>query len=133
MLLVSLCLACSDPLVMQPGFVQLSPPDTLVDRSALYREWWAAVERCSGRTASFERVRWFWHPTEDYPMTLDGQPVGALSKWRTHRIFLGRHAAADSRIVSHEILHDLLQTNDHPPEYFEERCNHLVSHGYKDR
>lgn len=123
-------MGCHDPIRLQDGFVQLSPPDSLVDRSALYREWWTAVEECSGIVASFDRVRWFWHPSEDYPIALDGQPIGALTKWRTHRIFLGRHAAADSRIVSHEILHDLLQANGHPPEYFERRCAKLVSHGY---
>lgn len=122
--------ACSDPLVMQPGFVQLSPPDTLVDLSASYRQLHDEVTQCSGVGGEFERIRWFWHPTEDTPMTLNGVPLVGNTKWKTHRIFLGRAAGNNRRIVAHELLHDRLQTNDHPPEYFEGRCKDLVSHGY---
>jgi hypothetical protein len=28
------------------------------------------------------------------------------------------------------MLHDLLQRGGHPPEYFEGKCDSLVSHGY---
>lgn len=133
LLLALLCpTACADPMRFDDGFVQLSPPDTLVELSASYAQLWTDVTKCAGASGDFARLRFYWHPTEDHPMMLDGQPIAADTKWKTHRIFLGRTSGNNPFIVRHEMLHDLLQTNEHPPLYFDGRCNDMVSHGYKN-
>lgn len=123
--------ACSSQVTeLQPGFVQLSPPDTLVDLSSSYREIWDAIGKCSGAVGEFASVRWYWHPTEDHPITVDGQVVAAMATISTYTIRLGRTSASNRLVVGHEILHLRLRTGAHPVDQFEGKCNALVSHGY---
>ena len=73
-LLVTLSGCGFDPV----GDVPLQPP-------AVYQEWWAKTEACSGRTGNFDRISWSTIEGYSFPCS-SGQCAG---HWRTnHHIFL---------------------------------------------
>jgi len=79
------------------GDAPMSPP-------ALYREWWAKTEACSGRTGNFERLRWSVIEGHSFPCS-SGECAG---HWRTdHHIYLAGDWVMDEMVVRHEMLHDL--------------------------
>lgn len=93
--------ACTDagpPLDAAPALSR-----TPFDPPPVYDTLWARVEACSGRTGDPARVRWFL--ADSFP----GRPR-RLAQWDTgHVITLRRDLDIALPIVSHEILHDLLQ------------------------
>jgi hypothetical protein len=78
-----------------------------------FRSLWAAMEACSGTRADWTRVRWFRAPV--LPDNLEGA-------WdHPHHVFLTEFVLSDrvsdfyrEYVVQHEMLHDLLQTTNHP-------------------
>ena len=74
------------------GDVPLEPP-------AVYREWWAKTQACSGLTGDFDRIR-----------------------WSDHHIFLASEWSMDEMVVRHEMLHDLIGRPGHPTPPFGRGC-----------
>lgn len=96
--------ACLDPFAPPVGTERFDPPSP-------YREYWGAVQDCSGLRGTFERVHWYAVPVAPFPCPTGSGHCNAL--WRApHDIFLER--TAPYIIVGHEILHDLLGRGDHP-------------------
>jgi hypothetical protein len=94
------------------GDVPLQPP-------AVYQEWWAKTEACSGRTGNFNRVSWSMIEGYSFPCS-SGECAG---HWRTnHHIFLAGDWVMDEMVVRHEMLHDLIGHPGHPDPPFGVGC-----------
>jgi hypothetical protein len=94
------------------GDVPMNPP-------AVYREWWAKTEACSGISKPFEQVRWYEIEGEGFPC-----PSGTCAgRWqKEHTIYLASRWAQHEMVVRHEMLHALIGEPGHPPELFEQAC-----------
>jgi hypothetical protein len=93
--------------------------DLPLDPPAIYREWFAKTEACSGRTGDFDRLRWSVVEGRSFPCS-SGQCAG---HWRTnHHIFLAGDWVMDEMVVRHEMLHDLLGRTGHPDPPFGVGC-----------
>jgi hypothetical protein len=86
---------------------------------AIYREWFAKTEACSGRTGDFDRIK--WHIVNGRTFEC---PVGAcVGYWEdTHHIYIAAASQMDELVVSHEILHDLIGHPGHPNPPFDYPC-----------
>ena len=116
------CLGCSDEFFFSPQFVVSgSVPFTAPD---IYAQWWRDTEACSGRTADFGRIKWFVVPEASAFEFRGGSYSGYW--WETHDVVLAGRMIDQASVVRHEMLHDLLGTGTHPPEYFGGRCAGLV-------
>jgi hypothetical protein len=109
LLLLGLVAACG----FDPGNdAPMAPP-------AVYREWWAKTEACSGLSAEFERVAWSVVPGYSFPCA-SGSCAG---HWEPgHRIYLASDWTMNEMVVRHEMLHDLLERGGHPDPPFGEPC-----------
>lgn len=108
---LSLLGACEFPFEPQ-GAYRIEPPPE-------YRVAWTKVEICSGLRGSFARVRWHAVPQSPFPC-----PGGRVCRgvWvPAHNIYIAqgflRDIGDDLFTVRHEILHDLLQRDGHPPVF----------------
>ena len=93
--------------------------DQPLDPPAIYREWWAKTEACSGRTGNFDRLRWSTIEGFSFPCS-SGQCAGHWST--THHIFLATEWQMDEMVVRHEMLHDLVGRPGHPDPPFGVGC-----------
>jgi hypothetical protein len=94
------------------GDVPLQPP-------AVYQEWWAKTQACSGRTGNFNRISWSMIEGYSFPCS-SGECAG---HWRTnHHIFLAGDWVMDEMVVRHEMLHDLIGKPGHPDPPFGVGC-----------
>ena len=116
--------------------VDLTPPPE-------YARWYRAAEVCIAhlaggrqllnwqetilRPGNYKRVRWYLTAK---PWTDHRHPGVTLAAWRPgHRITMSRHYAADSAVVMHEAIHDILAYNGlnddrtpHPMPWYDGRC-----------
>ncbi len=107
-LLVTLSGCGFDPV----GDAPLEPP-------AVYQEWWAKTEACSGRTGNFNRISWSMIEGYSFPCS-SGECAG---HWRTnHHIFIAGDWVMDEMVVRHEMLHDILDRTGHPDPPFGDGC-----------
>jgi hypothetical protein len=120
LLLLSLA-ACESPTALPPGAVPFTPP-------AVYRQWWALTEACSGLHGSFDAVQWYVLPNASTVQLDDGTVANAAWEGNGNRIILtgqldGLYAGD---LVRHEMLHALLQAGGHPRDAFIGRCGGIV-------
>ena len=99
--------ACEMPFAPQNA-APFAPP-------AIFSSWWAEIERCSGRTGHWTRIRWFVVPTDE--LVLEGRPKYGV--WSDpHTVYLATVVVQPTdgkppwqpwtqRVVQHEMLHDL--------------------------
>jgi hypothetical protein len=108
-------------------------PPALVDDAVLlepvpetYQSWWHEVELCSGKTGNFSAIAWYYVPNTNW-FTV-GSDSNVLGYWQPsrHSITLAGLRINDAYLVRHEALHVILNTVDHPPEYFEQKCASAV-------
>jgi hypothetical protein len=93
--------------------------DSPMTPPAVYREWWAKTEACSGRSADFDRIKWSQVPGHSFPCA-SGQCAG---HWESdHHIFIANDWTANEMVVRHEMLHDLLERSGHPDPPFGDPC-----------
>ena len=81
--------------------------------SNAYWSWWQQTEQCSGITGDMNRIQWFVVPS--YFQSPKGETGGYWEP--AHTIYLAGMFTDDSIMVRHEMLHDLLQTGDHPAAF----------------
>lgn len=116
-LLTSACASLSPSESSLPvGAVEVAAP-------AMYREWHAKTQTCSGLEGKFSTLKFYIVPgVETFP-TIAGPKVG---EWMSHggegRIVIAGNYQDHEMVVRHELLHSLLQAEGHPPEYFVNRC-----------
>src|SRR5260221_14753061 len=85
--------------------------DTPFQPPAVYREWWAKTQACSGRKADFNRIRWALVPGNSFPCK-SGQCVG---HWESNgEIWIASDWKDNEMVVRHEILHALIGEPGHP-------------------
>ena len=115
-------LSCSDPVTPLPDTAREFVPETV------YREWWHQMEVCSGRTASFDDVRWYVVPGEE-PFHVAGLDRPVVGYWDPHRnwiVLLQFLPNQRAPVIRHEALHAILRTTEHPPEFFVDRCGAVI-------
>jgi hypothetical protein len=87
---------------------------------AVYREWWARTEACSGLSGDFDRVQWSVVAGHGFPCA-SGSCAG---HWEPgHRIYLAEDWTMNEMVVRHEMLHDLLGRAGHPDPPFGNPCS----------
>ena len=116
-LLVMGCRESFSPDRVVAGAVTIDPPSE-------YLRWWLDTERCSGITGAFGRIQWYVVPDAPY-FTYRGERYDGYW-WETHDIVLAGEYLSDSGTVRHEMLHDLLNSGEHPVQYFLDRCGDVV-------
>lgn len=122
LLLCPLLWACESPAGIRfPSSAQrFTPP-------AVYREWWARTEACSGGHASFDAVAWYVVPDAWTLSDVAGAPLGA---WFVsgNRIVLAGNVQEWGDLVRHEMLHAILgpPAGRHPRDTFIQRCGGVV-------
>jgi hypothetical protein len=85
------------------GFVSSVTGRRAFNPPTVYREWWAAIESCSGRQAPLDRIRWYLADA------VSGDGLVARARWSApHDIIIVAGYENDSTLVRHEMLHDLL-------------------------
>ncbi|MHB0949732.1 MAG: hypothetical protein ACYC3Q_10030 [Gemmatimonadaceae bacterium] len=121
LLLIGLA-ACELPTAVPRGARPFEPP-------AVYRQWWALTERCSGLRGDFDAVQWYEIPETSFGTTSEGERVDALWTGAGNRIVLT--AAPDGRregdLVRHEMLHALMRAGGHSRDLFVARCGGVVT------
>jgi hypothetical protein len=85
---------------------------------AVYAQWWAEMEVCSGRTRGDRAVRWYRVET-DTGLVIPGLGDRALGFWRPGVIYLAAPAVGWRATVAHEMLHELLRDGSHASPLFE--------------
>lgn len=114
--------ACSEPVTPLPDTAKEFFPE------AVYREWWHQMEECSGRTASFDDVRWYFVPGE-VPFHVAGVDHAVVGYWDPHGnkiVVLQYLPNQRAPTIRHESLHAILRRTDHPPEFFVDRCGAVI-------
>jgi hypothetical protein len=111
------------------GCDMLAPAEPLPAGATIFRPppaylaWWAETEACSGRTGRVEEIVWYVVPGAAEFMTPDGVEVGRWSRNTAGtRIVLAGDYQSHELVVRHEMLHALLDREDHPALYFVTRC-----------
>jgi hypothetical protein len=83
--------------------------------TSAYRQWWAEIEDCAGRSAPIDRVRFWVVKGDEFPCP-NGPCAG---HWRSpHDVYIAETWVHNETLVKHEMLHDVLGTGDHPTAYF---------------
>jgi len=121
-LLLPVLLNACDPTGPQlpPGAVRFTPP-------AVYRDWWALTEECSGISGDFSDVTWYRVPgVADFAFG-DGSSVNGRWDALGNRIILAGDAQLAGDLVRHEMLHALLHGGGHPRSAFIGRCAGTVA------
>jgi hypothetical protein len=114
--LLGACTATSAPESLPEGAVPLAAP-------AVYREWFARTEACSGLTGSYDRVQWLVVPEVETFETDAGPKVGLwVRRGDQHYIVVAGNYRQHEMVVRHEMLHSLIGASGHPGDVFSERC-----------
>ena len=93
---------------------------------AIYREWWALTEACSGLQGDFTRIAWFRVPGAESIPLADGTLVNGRWDRVSNRIVLAGQSERFGDLVRHEMLHALLQAGGHTRDAFIGRCGGTV-------
>lgn len=121
-LAIGMSVACTLPTAPLPdGAQQITPPLS-------YAVWWQQVESCAERSGSYRAVTWYSVPAiQDQGFVHRGRLVTGVWLAHRNRILLSDFALQSPRIVRHEMLHAILRTGSHPPDYFFRRCGDWVA------
>jgi hypothetical protein len=95
---------------------------------ASYLIWWREIEQCSGVSGGYSAVHWY--VVADVPYFTVGSDMRVRGRWEPvgNSITIAGWLTSDSLVVRHEELHAVLQTGDHPTEYFDTKCGTIISH-----
>ena len=115
-----MALGCA-PATLSPS----SLPDGAVSFTAPaeYRVWWASTEACSGLSGDFDQIGWYAVPGASTMDTEIGEKVGIwASQDGQSTITIAGEYLDNELVIRHEMLHELLDRDGHPDEYFVARC-----------
>ncbi len=90
-----------------------APPSDRLNPPVEYLAWWDATVACAGQSGDVGRITWF------VTANRFASPDGTVAGWwePSHTIYLAGLATNDEKTVRHEMLHDLLQTGEHPAAF----------------
>ena len=111
--------ALFDNLGLPAGSVRFAPP-------VAYAGWWAMVQQCSGRSATFDDVAWYAVPGVDEVPFL-GRSVSGYWSGFNNRIVLAGNSRSSGSLVRHEMLHAVLRSGDHARSQFLDACAGIVA------
>jgi hypothetical protein len=121
---VAVVAACGSELTdpLPKGAVALDPPPVI------YSVYWGEVEQCSGETADFSSIKWYYVPGDGGFQSGNSADVVGVWEPQGNSITLAQYVMDNPLVVRHEMLHAILKRTDHPPQYFADYCAVLVSH-----
>jgi hypothetical protein len=91
---------------------------------AIYSEWFARTESCSGLQGNLTTVQWYVVPGVETFDTDAGPKVGMWVKQGGREVIvLAGNYQNHEMVVRHEMLHSLLRAHGHPADYFVARCH----------
>ena len=91
---------------------------------AVFREWHERTETCSGLKGNFSTVQFYVVPGVDTFPTEAGPKVGLWTReGHLNRIVIAGNYFDHEMVVRHEMLHQLLDREGHPSEFFVSRCH----------
>jgi hypothetical protein len=93
--------------------------DAPLDPPAVYQDWWAKTEACSGLSGDFTRISWSVIEGSSFSCS-SGQCAGHWSE--DHHIYLAGDWVMDEMVVRHEMLHELIGRPGHPAPPFGQGC-----------
>ena len=109
---------------MRPQLRATVPPQELTT-------WWTELSRCAGRSSPLPALVWFAVPGIYFDVVR--QRYAGFYFADEHAIVVAEGVAQQAELranlLRHELLHVLLDTADHPAEFFERRCGSLVRPG----
>jgi hypothetical protein len=112
--------ACS---TLAPSESSLPVGATEIAAPAVYQEWLQRTEACSGIAGDLSTMKFYVVPGVGSFPTHEGAKVGEWnSDGHTNRIIIAGNYRNHEMVVSHELLHSLLNRTGHPAEYFVTRC-----------
>lgn len=112
--------ACSS---LSPSEPTLPASAVEIAAPAVYREWFARTEACSGLQGDLTKVQFYVVPGVETFATPDGPQVGEwIRTGDSHQIIIAGNYQNHEMVVRHELLHALLRQSGHPAEYFVSRC-----------
>src|SRR5512139_3732349 len=98
------------------GAVPLAAP-------AVYRDWFAGTESCSGLSGSLDQVQFIVVPGVATFETDAGPKVGLwVRRGGQHYIVIAGAYLQHEMVVRHEMLHSLIGASGHPADLFSNRC-----------
>ena len=103
---------------LPPGAERFDPP-------AIYQQWWALTEQCSGRSGSLAAIAWYYVPDAETIPHETGPVAGWWSASGNKIVFAG-DARFHGDMVRHEMLHALLRHGGHPRDRFINKCGGVV-------
>lgn len=93
--------------------------DSPYEAPAVYRTWWSKTQACSGKAASFDKIKWNVVEGNSFPCK-SGQCVG---HWESNgNIYIASEWVDNEMVVRHEMLHALLDKPGHPNPPFGADC-----------
>ena len=112
------CESATDPAEAFPGLIteEFDPPP-------VYATWWAETKECSGRSRGFGRLRFFavLAPLDEgganFPRGVEDARSCSGFWQKPHDIVIAPAFFENERLLKHEMLHDLLGTVRHLPEF----------------
>jgi hypothetical protein len=120
LVLIGLATECRHSLTPPPF------PDAVpITAKSSYALWWNVVENCSGIHGELTRVRWSM-VSRPYLLKRGTDLVYGLWSPRENSITLAQGYLVEGHLVRHEMLHSLLQSGDHDPQYFRVRCGGIA-------
>ena len=119
--LVALGTSCA---TLAPSLSTLPLGAVAMTAPPVYQEWQRSTESCSGLAGDFSATKFYVVPGVNTFATEEGPKVGLWSReGKANRIVLAGNYAEHEMVVRHEMLHQLLGREGHPPEYFVSRCH----------
>lgn len=94
-----------------------------------FRKWWSEIEECSGFHGNFNQIHWFHVKMEYIPCKNDATdlcsglwvsphniylPDAVITRLNFQSLSVNDYYNAE-RVIKHEMLHDLIQSPEHPP------------------
>jgi hypothetical protein len=93
---------------------------------AVYGDWWALTEQCSGLRGELAAVKWYRVPDVAEFSFGDGSSVNGRWDPSENRIILAGKSEFRGDVVRHEMLHALLRQRGHPRADFVGGCGGIV-------
>jgi hypothetical protein len=116
LMLVAVVLVACVPM-QSTAFAQNVKP--VEGRDAQYKQWYQDLEKCSGLKGDFNRLSFY--TTTDH--LHNGRTFDGYWEQQSNSIVLRKPWEREA--VQHEMMHDLLQSTDHPLKYFKGVCGDL--------